>query len=388
LTLHLDAEQQIYIVVDSVTMADASARLTITGPPCPPSSPLSGLPVSVGGTTSGAGGRDVQYLYTAPFAGTYTIDTFGSDPPDTILYVRDGGFCLGTQLACNDNGVGTKDSQLSVPLASGQTVLFVVDTGDILLNQGGTYNLHINGVPAPNTPTSTPTDTATSTPTRTPTVTHTPTQSPTKTPTSTAGASASPSPTPTGTPINFQLGKAVGRPGGRGCLPGTLVSNAPQVAAVTSNIFFDETQFGFESCAINPAIGPGTAANKTIGSGSGGAGVEVVTVDGGNAVIPDGLLFLCTMSVGAGVIPGSYGLPESLHNGDGELLVTSCNGDCDGNGTVSIGEVTKCINLFLGQPLCNAANPVLNCPVADTNGNGTVSIGEVTQCIGKFLNGC
>ena len=52
-------------------------------------------------------------------------------------------------------------------------------------------------------------------------------------------------------------------------------------------------------------------------------------------------------------------------------------GDCDGNGTVSIGEVQKAINMFLGlqAPGCGV----------DCNGDGNVSIGEVQKAINAFL---
>ena len=52
-------------------------------------------------------------------------------------------------------------------------------------------------------------------------------------------------------------------------------------------------------------------------------------------------------------------------------------GDCDSNGTVSIGEVQKAINMFLGTfaPGCGV----------DCNGDGTVSIGEVQKVINAFL---
>ena len=52
-------------------------------------------------------------------------------------------------------------------------------------------------------------------------------------------------------------------------------------------------------------------------------------------------------------------------------------GDCDGDGQVSIGEVQKAINMFLGLL------PV-GCGV-DCNGDGTVSIGEVQKVINAFL---
>ena len=52
-------------------------------------------------------------------------------------------------------------------------------------------------------------------------------------------------------------------------------------------------------------------------------------------------------------------------------------GDCDGDGMVSIGEVQKAINMFLGtaQPGCGA----------DCNGDGKITIGEVQKVINAFL---
>jgi hypothetical protein len=66
----------------------------------------------------------------------------------------------------------------------------------------------------------------------------------------------------------------------------------------------------------------------------------------------------------------------------GSITVTeggSCvlPGDCDGSGSVSIGEVQKAINMFLGTlaPSC----------CVDANGDGAVSIGEVQKVINAFL---
>lgn len=52
-------------------------------------------------------------------------------------------------------------------------------------------------------------------------------------------------------------------------------------------------------------------------------------------------------------------------------------GDCDGTGTVSIAELQRAINMFLGTlaPACGV----------DCNGDGTVSIGEVQRTINVFL---
>jgi len=58
---------------------------------------------------------------------------------------------------------------------------------------------------------------------------------------------------------------------------------------------------------------------------------------------------------------------------DGSVLP----GDCDGNGSISIGEVQRAINMFLGSetPGCGV----------DCDGNGSISVGEVQRVINGFL---
>ena len=64
----------------------------------------------------------------------------------------------------------------------------------------------------------------------------------------------------------------------------------------------------------------------------------------------------------------------------GSLTVTSGGGlpgDCDGSGSVSIAEVQKAINMFLGLQAAGCG--------ADCNGDGMISIGEVQKVINAFL---
>ena len=71
---------------------------------------------------------------------------------------------------------------------------------------------------------------------------------------------------------------------------------------------------------------------------------------------------------------------------NGMVSVTSTGtkpGDCDGDGQVSIGEVQKAINMFLGIAQAGARVPP-TCGV-DCNGDGQVSIGEVQKVINAFL---
>lgn len=80
---------------------------------------------------------DVQYVWTALVAGTYTFDTVGSSF-DTVLYVRED--CVGPELACNDDTVMTQ-SEITVDLAAGQSVMIVVDGWN---NASGNFTLNIN----------------------------------------------------------------------------------------------------------------------------------------------------------------------------------------------------------------------------------------------------
>jgi len=224
------------------------------------------------------------------------------------------------------------------------------------------------------------------TPTPTPTVTFTPTHTPTS--------------TPIGAGPAIDLGTGVGQPGGIACVPVTLVANGALIAATSNDIGRDPAQISVTGFSINPLIAPGTPANKQLGASTLNPSVQRVTVGGNQNPIPDGVLFTCILPIAAGASIGSHPLSNvpsatdtqgsdiTVSGAAGQVLVSSCTGDCNGNGTVSIGEVTRCINLFLGQPVCDSANPTLSCPIADANNSGGVSIGEVTLCVNNFLGGC
>jgi PKD repeat protein len=86
---------------------------------------------------------------------------------------------------------------------------------------------------------------------------------------------------------------------------------------------------------------------------------------------PDRTYRFCAVAFDAQGNASVESAPLTLEPGSG------IPGDCDGGGTVSIGEVQKAINMFLGS-----APP--DCGV-DCNGDGTVSIGEVQKVINGFL---
>ena len=60
----------------------------------------------------------------------------------------------------------------------------------------------------------------------------------------------------------------------------------------------------------------------------------------------------------------------------------SCPGDCDGNGTVSIGELVMVVNIALGDL------PLTECAAADADGSGTITIDETVLAVNAALNGC
>jgi hypothetical protein len=80
---------------------------------------------------------DRSFSWTAPMAGDYFFDTFGSSY-DTMLVIQ--STCAGPELACNDDipGMG-QDSRVRVTLGAGQRIIVVVDgwgssSGAFILN--------------------------------------------------------------------------------------------------------------------------------------------------------------------------------------------------------------------------------------------------------------
>lgn len=177
--------------------------------------------------------------------------------------------------------------------------------------------------------------------------------------------------------------------GGFACLPVEIHGMMPLSAQ--SRLDYNPNFASFVSATINPAIGPGSVPDKTLahqhlGCADANQCSEQFTVSGTNAVpIPDGLLYTATFLLEASLPDGISPIAQI----PGAILkVTSCNADCNGDDLVSIGEVQKVINLFLGAPLCNSANISRSCPVADADHNGILSLGEIQQSVLKFLGNC
>ncbi|WP_437781486.1 MXAN_6577-like cysteine-rich protein [Sorangium sp. So ce1097] len=132
--------QTVVAVVDGYAATSSGAyTLNVSQtaiPPCPEIDLGTTVPQTVTGTTAGAvdimnstcGGAnasEVTYAFTAPSAGTYIFDTFGSSF-NTVLYARDVD-CSGAVLKCNGDAGGGVQSRLTMDLAEGQTILLVID---------------------------------------------------------------------------------------------------------------------------------------------------------------------------------------------------------------------------------------------------------------------
>jgi hypothetical protein len=59
-----------------------------------------------------------------------------------------------------------------------------------------------------------------------------------------------------------------------------------------------------------------------------------------------------------------------------------CVGDCNGDGEVTISEITTVLNIALGNL------PLSACPAADGDGSGEVDISDVIAAVNNALNGC
>ncbi|WP_437944154.1 MXAN_6577-like cysteine-rich protein [Sorangium sp. So ce281] len=163
ITADLAMGQTVYIVVDGAEGEAGTFELSVTrasAPSCPAGTLASSVPQTITGSTLGrpnsvrptvteacrqSNSPDAGYAFTAPVAGDYTFDTFGS-AFDTMLHVHDAT-CGGPQLACNDD-TRVDQSEVTVTLAAGQTVVIVVDGS--LDTSDGAFTLNLKrAVPPP-----------------------------------------------------------------------------------------------------------------------------------------------------------------------------------------------------------------------------------------------
>ena len=62
--------------------------------------------------------------------------------------------------------------------------------------------------------------------------------------------------------------------------------------------------------------------------------------------------------------------------------LSQCTGDCNGDGSVGVGELVRCVSIALGDA------PLGDCPRSDRDGDGVVRVNEVVAGIRGALRGC
>jgi hypothetical protein len=140
------------------------------------------------------------------------------------------------------------------------------------------------------------------------------------------------------------------------------------------NAFVTTATFSMDLPVQTP-LQPGTAGNFVAGVDSSGSGLvfsTYVPIGVGPLAVMPGALYL------AGYNPGQQGLLAiKLTAG-----ATACSGDCNGDGTVTVDEIVRGVNIALGSL------PVGDCPSFDTDGSGTVTVDELIRALNNALGGC
>lgn len=198
--------------------------------------------------------------------------------------------------------------------------------------------------------------------------------------------------------------------GGRGEVTAVLREAPGGVDGVSTELYlppglrFAETSLGEPECTTRCALDGGASKDCFLNTATAFrprgcdpardcTGVWFLAFDlGGGGAIPDGgQLLRCTLAAAPDVAPGRYPVTcaaqvsrgeEALDAPCGGELAVVCEGDCDGDGRVVVGELVRGINLALrvaGAPPCTAI---------DRNGDGRVAITEIIRARANFLNGC
>lgn len=91
-----------------------------------------------------------------------------------------------------------------------------------------------------------------------------------------------------------------------------------------------------------------------------------------------------------GLPAGTHRLTLAARDADGETgsdtitvhVGATCVGDCSGDGSVTVDELIRGVNIALGSAA------VAQCPSFDANGNGSVTVDELVRAVGNALDGC
>lgn len=222
------------------------------------------------------------------------------------------------------------------------------------------------------------------------------------TPTATETATVTPLPAATNTPApRLVMSHGAGRPGGSACVQVSLDAASASINLLQQAITTESSDLSLSSCSLAASLAS-VPFEKTITVDNTGVGEATIAVNSPGAAypLPSGILYSCVLQIGNLATPGESSIFSnasavdttaqafSLVSQPGSITVTACDGDCNGSGEVTIGEVLACINHFLGRPLCEPSAERTACPIADANADSGVSIGEVSRCVNSFLSNC
>jgi hypothetical protein len=228
--------------------------------------------------------------------------------------------------------------------------------------------------------TTTATSTLAATPTRTVTATATPSptasNTPSRTPTKTVTASATPAATGTQTPTQ----SATATPNSTNTPTNTVTRSATATATVTPTVTSTRT-------ATRSATGAPTASHTPSATAASSATLTVVP----SATATDTSTGTPTGSASSTFTQTPSETPTATATSTGTATGTPtatlaaapiCQGDCNGDGQVTIDELLLIVNVALGD------SPASGCPAAEASKQGGVSINEVLGAVNSSLNRC
>lgn len=225
--------------------------------------------------------------------------------------------------------------------------------------------------------------------------------------------------------VTLEIASVIGYPGEIVSVTGTLHTEGEQVAGAQNDLTFDAARVtialhpgGQPRCTSGPLI-PAEAGHFAVmpfrcGGATPCTGLRVVMVSqDGILIIPDAaVLYTCQFKIVDDAAPGSYVLGVTnlgfadargtlLTGGtavDGIVTVadsarptptatptpdfTTCVGDCDSGGGVTVNELVRAVNFLL------EGSAPHGCVAIDRNDNGRVTVDEIVGAINNALCGC
>jgi hypothetical protein len=303
---------------------------------------------------SGTGGR-AEVTHTSPKAAVGGVVTF------SFLWTAPASFSSVTLNAWGNavNGNGTN---------SGDAASF-----DSLVILAGT----------PNAPTNTATSTTTGTPSQTPTktLTATPAATGTQTPTQSATATPSSTNTPTHTVTRSATATATVTP----TVTSTRTATQTATAASTASHTPSATATSSATLTVVPSATATATSTSTGTATSTAASAPTPTASHSVTVLPTATATLTLSPVPSASATNTItAAPPATATATptATLAATpSCQGDCNGDGQVTIDELLVIVNIALGN------SPVSECP-AEANQQDGVRIGEVLAAANSSLSRC